>query len=129
MKHLKRINENTDHSEEIKDLFYPIMDMGCDNLRVGTSHNLLNRFRKTPGFRSCTPIAIYEITWDFAIDFGITKYSDLDHYKKKMSIFNDICVETYDVIERLVSMGFELEYYNIDHNRLNKVRFNLDISI
>lgn len=113
MKHLKRINENTDHSEEIKDLFYPIMDMGCDNLRVGTSHNL----------------GTYEITWDFAIDFGITKYSDLDHYKKKMSIFNDICVETYDVIERLVSMGFELEYYNIDHNRLNKVRFNLDISI
>jgi hypothetical protein len=124
MKHLKKFeSEQHDFSDDIRNIFLPILDLGCVELEVSDSTT-----QNHTG---------YYISWNYKIDLFLGDISELPDFKKGTRRLNEIIEESYLIIETLVSMGFVINNYDIEFNwgtkatdlgnHFKEAQFSLDI--
>ena len=114
MKHLKQIREwknsndyklDEDNVNDINDIFLPIIDMGCEEFEI-----IVDKYISQS----------YNVKWVFPISFSIGGYPDkvttesIRKHKERLIKFNTLQEETHDILERLLTMGYDIAYYSVE---------------
>lgn len=114
MKHLKKIYEwkndsdrelDADNIKELEDAFLPLKDMECQNFEI-----IVNDFISES----------YDIKWQLPINLNIGSYPEkvtpesIKAHKEKVKLFSRFQEETHEVLETLLTMGYEIAYYSVD---------------
>lgn len=144
MKHLKGYNEESSYSDDdksldmeniqdLQDVFIALQDLGIENLNI----------KNIPNLRSKSYQQKYDITWNYDMNFYFDNYKregiylskgdldesmqNLDEYRQKVNSFNKIQSETVEVLERVITMGYNVLHYFMDVEKGEPLTFELSI--
>lgn len=144
MKHLTRYNEQSSYSDDdksldmeniqdLQDVFIALQDLGIENLNI----------KNIPNLRSKRYQQKYDITWTYDMNFYFDNYKqdgiylskgdldesmqNLDEYRQKINGFNKIQSETVEVLERVITMGYNVLNYFMGVEKGEPLTFELSI--